>query len=357
MIPATAVPVTRPATDASEPLPRGLVHVDDSGPGIRRVRKGRGFAYWHDDRGWLRDAAEIQRIRRLAIPPAYTQVWICPRPDGHLQATGRDARGRKQYRYHEAWRRGRDVGKFERLAAFGRALPRIRACVAADLTASAPTASTEGRRGVLAALVQLLDVTFVRIGNPQYARENGSYGLTTLRRKHAEVKTGGVRLRFRGKSGIEHDVQIEDSRVARILRRCRQLPGQALFTWLDAEGVSCPVGSAEVNDYIAEASGEAECRFTAKDFRTWHGSVLALQLATADTEAPAGAPEIIRQVAKRLRNTAAVCRKSYIHPKVLAYCTTPAKDLTLPARSRRGARGLTAAERYLLALLDDRPQR
>jgi DNA topoisomerase I len=341
------------------PLPRGLRYVDDSGPGIRRVRKGHGFAYRIDGGGWLRDATELARIRKLAIPPAYTRVWICPRPDGHLQATGRDARGRKQYRYHEAWRRGRDDGKFERLAAFGQALPRIRARVATDLAAPLQsTASPDGRRTVLAALVRLLDTTFVRIGNPQYARDNGSYGLTTLRRKHAEIKPGAVRLRFRGKSGIDHDVQLDDPRVARILRRCRELPGQDLFTWLDAEGRPCPVGSAEVNDYIADVAGDAGPRFTAKDFRTWHGSVLALALANDHAEAPLGAPEIVRRVAERLRNTAAVCRKSYIHPKVLSLCAAQAgaaaaeaSDLVLPERPRRAARGMSAAERHLLALL------
>ncbi|HEU4459110.1 MAG TPA: DNA topoisomerase IB [Methylibium sp.] len=331
-----------------------LIHTDDRGPGLRRVRKGRGFAYLDPQGRALRDRAEIDRIRKLAIPPAYTQVWICPRPDGHLQATGRDARGRKQYRYHPEWRRVRDDGKFDRLVEFGRALPRIRARVATDLAATPPTRAT-----VVATLVRLLDATFVRIGNPQYARENGSYGLTTLKPRHADVSRDAVRLHFKGKSGIEHDVRLDDPRVARIVRRCRQLPGQQLFTWRDERGEITPVGSAEVNDYIADAAGADAPRFTAKDFRTWHGSVLALELA-GGTE-PLTAPQIVKQVAERLRNTAAVCRKSYIHPSVLEHCARrlaqdgEAAGVERTAAPRRAA-GLAAAERRLLELLSPRPR-
>ena len=331
----------------AEPLPRGLVHVSDATPGIRRVRRGSGFAY-RDARGaWLRDAETLHRIRTLAIPPAYESVWVCPRPDGHLQATGRDARGRKQYRYHPAFRALREADKFQRLAAFGRALPRIRARVQADLDA-APSRGPPTRALVLATIARLLDATFVRVGNGEYARSNGSYGLTTLRRQHAGVRGDVLLLRFRGKSGRQHELRVDDERVTRIVRRCRQLPGQELFQFVDDAGATRSVGSGDVNDYLEAATGE---RFTAKDFRTWHGSVLALDLiCRACADCPGRAPAlkpVLEAVARRLGNTAAVCRKSYIHPAVLAL-REPA-----PASDRR-RRGLSDAENRLLRLLDAR---
>ncbi len=304
---------------ADAPLPGGLVHVSDELlPGITRRRRAQGFVYFLPDGSRLRDEAELARIRKLAIPPAYRQVWICPLANGHLQATGRDARGRKQYRYHPEWKAHRDADKFARLIAFARALPAIRRRVARDL------ASDDGHTAslalVLATLVRLLDRTFVRVGNEAYARQNGSYGLTTLRNRHAGVRGTELRLSFRGKSGVRHDVRIDDRRVARVVRRCQQLPGQELFQY-EADGQVRAIGSAEVNDYLAEAAGE---RFTAKDFRTWHGSVLALELtrlacSPASTGAArASASQILAQVAKALGNTVAVCRKAYVHPAVLA---------------------------------------
>src|SRR5678815_4205784 len=258
---------------AAADTPHGLVWVSDQAAGIRRVRVGDDFAYVGPDGKRIRKAAELQRIRALAIPPAYEEVWICTRANGHIQATGRDARGRKQYRYHPDWRLAKDADKFERMLEFGAALPRIRKRVAADL--AAPVGTKPRRDTVLATIVRLLDTTFVRIGNEEYARENKSFGLTTLRNRHAAVSGDRLRLRFRGKSGKEHEVAIDDPRVAKVVRRCQAMPGQELFQYVDEDGEVRGVGSAEVNDYIRDASG---ADFTAKDFRTWHGTVHALAL-------------------------------------------------------------------------------
>jgi DNA topoisomerase-1 len=295
------------------------------------------------------------------VPPAYESVWICPLPGGHLQATGRDARGRKQYRYHADWQNERGATKFDRLAAAGLALARIRRQVAADLDATLrPT-----RRVVLATLVRLLDTTCVRVGNVEYARSNGSYGLTTLRNRHAGVTGHRVQLRFRGKGGLLHCLAVEDPRIARVVRRCRELPGQELFQYLGEDGALHGVGSSEVNAYLAEAAGE---RFTAKEFRTWHASAQALALLLEACAEPAGDPaaspvrrvnEVVAAVAKRLGNTAAVCRKAYIHPAVLALgvalqdAERRAALLSQPwaARPPRAPAGLQRAERQLLGLL------
>jgi DNA topoisomerase-1 len=332
----------------SEPLPRGLVYVSDATPGIRRVRRGSGFAY-RDARGaWLRDRETLQRIRSLAVPPAYESVCIGPRPVGHLPATGRDARGRKQYRYHPEFRAQREADKFGRLHAFGCALPRIRAHVQADL-AAAPQSGPPTQELVVATIVRLLDATFVRVGNDEYARTNGSYGLTTLQRRHAGVRGDVLMLRFRGKSGREHEVRLDDARVTRIVRRCQQLPGQELFQFVDDAGAPRSVGSSDVNDYLERATGE---RFTAKDFRTWHASVLALDLmcnactATAGERTVVALKPVIAEVARRLGNTAAVCRKSYIHPLVLELREPP---VTVGASRRRG---LGPAETRLMRLLE-----
>ena len=341
-----AGPRVAPASAA----PRGLVYVNDESPGIRRMRRGTGFIYRRPDGAPLRDADELLRIRKLAIPPAYLHVWICPLPHGHLQATGRDARGRKQYRYHAAWRVARDAGKFDRLREFGATLPRIRARVKRDL--AAPVGERVLRDTVRAAVVRLLDKTLVRVGNDEYARSNGSFGLTTLRNRHAAVSGSALTLRFRGKSGVDHDVAVVDARVARVVKRCQALPGQALFQYLDADGLPHTLGSADVNDYLREASGG---EFTAKDFRTWHGSVLALQLWRAldpvEAAAPtlAGAKRLLGEVAARLGNTVAVCRKAYVHPRVLALL---AGDLTAtPGTAATRRAGLLAPERDLLAFL------
>jgi DNA topoisomerase I len=341
------MPAARPATPR---LPdRGaaempLVYVDDGGPGIRRRRRGTGFAYSAPDGARLRDAKQLRRIASLAIPPAYSDVWICPLPNGHIQATGRDARGRKQYRYHDEWRRTRDADKFARMAEFGLALPRIRRRVAEDLRSAGSAAA--GRNAVMAALVRLLDTTLVRVGNEEYARSNGSFGLTTLRSRHAAVRGPRLRLSFLGKSGVLHEVDLEDPLVARVVRRCQALPGQELFRYADEAGDLHGVNSTEVNAYLREASG---AELTAKDFRTWHGSVLALSLRRRDPQA--AVLQTIRAVATSLRNTVAVCRKSYVHPRVLE-----AAPLLLEALIPKRRRGLSADECALIDLLARRPK-
>ena len=339
------------AGSGTPPAPRGLVYVSDEAPGIRRLRRGERFVYRLPDGRPLRDAQQIARIRRLAIPPAYSQVWICPLPHGHLQATGRDARGRKQYRYHPEWRAARDETKFDRMLEFGAALPRIRARVRRDL--AAPVGQRVLRDTVLAAIVRLLDTTLMRVGNDEYARRNGSYGLTTLRNQHAQIHGDELRLRFRGKSGVLHEAALQDRRVARIVRRCQALPGQQLFEYLDDAGTPHAVGSADVNAYLREASGGD---FSAKDFRTWHGSVHALRLWRALDPDEAARPtlacakRLLGEVAARLGNTVAVCRKAYVHPRVLALltgaATLPPEGVAAPRRA-----GLAADERRLLAYL------
>jgi DNA topoisomerase-1 len=342
------------AEGARAPVPRGLVYVTDERPGIRRIRKGDGFVYRKPDGRPVRAQAELQRIRKLAIPPAYEDVWICPDPRGHVQATGRDARGRKQYRYHPEWRTARDADKFERMLEFGAALPRIRRRVAKDL--EGPVGTRPRRETVLATIVRLLDTTLVRVGNDEYARENKSYGLTTLRNRHAEVDGSTLHLKFRGKSGVQHEVALEDPRVARVVRRCQAMPGQELFAYVDETGEPRSVGSADVNDYIRAASG---ADFTAKDFRTWHGTVHALTLWAEQVAAEAAqrlsANQVLAQVARRLGNTVAVCRKSYVHPRVLEILAAEEAD----ARERLGGGrsrkvdGLDASEGRLLAFLDE----
>jgi len=336
--------------------PPGLVYVNDEMPGIRRVRRGPHFTYRLPDGRPLRDGEAIARIRKLAIPPAYTDVWICPLPHGHLQATGRDARGRKQYRYHPEWRVARDADKFQRMLAFGRVLPRVRRRVRQDLARG--TGSHPDRRAVLAALVRLLDTTLVRIGNDEYARSNGSYGLTTLRNRHAAVQGATLRLRFRGKHGVVHDVTVADPRVARIVRGCQTLPGQELFEYVDEAGAVRCVGSADVNEYLREAAGED---VTAKDFRTWHATVHALALLKAPPPAVDGrqrarrtANEILAEVAARLGNTVAVCRKAYVHPGVLELASSGMPDdvAALQASMPAPRTGLSGQECDLMDFLE-----
>lgn len=362
----STAPPSRPSPTAA-PIVNGLVYVNPDMPGIRRLKHGGHFRYRDAQGRWVRDADELSRIRMLAIPPAYTQVWICPLPKGHLQATGIDARGRKQYRYHPDWRLFKDETKFERLEAFGLALPRIRARVARDLQEGAATAKAPGRQRVLAALVRLLDTTLLRVGNEEYASSNGSFGLTTLRNRHAAVRGAALQLRFKGKSGVMHEARLDDPRVAKVVRQCQQLPGQALFQYQDEDGELRSVSSTDVNGYIAEASpGE---RFTAKDFRTWHGTVQALELTrlacepcrTAADGTRYSAKEILAAVAKQLGNTPAVCKKAYVHPAVLALGNAlagneedPAAELLRKMSARTAARktrGLHAAEQRLLAFL------
>ena len=334
----------------SQKAPHGLIWCSDDRPGIRRERVGKGFVYRDASGRLIRRAAELNRIRTLAIPPAYEDVWICPRVNGHLQATGRDARGRKQYRYHAAWRMARDAGKFERMLEFGAALPRIRSRVKAGL--AAPIGALPAKEAVLAALVRLLDTTLIRVGNDEYARQNNSFGLTTLRRRHADVHGSHLRLRFRGKSGVERDVDVDDPRVARLVRRCQAIPGQHLFQYEDEQHTIHALGSADVNDYIREAAG---AEFTAKDFRTWHGSAYALELwagqCVADVDCRRTGNQLLADVAGRLGNTVAVCRKSYVHPRVLEALASSADPQVLAHLTTKRRKGLSAAERRLLKFL------
>ena len=338
-------------------MPAGLRHTSDDTPGIRRRPCGKGYSYRNDNGQIVSNAAERERLTNLAIPPAYRDVWICPSPQGHLQATGRDARGRKQYLYHVDWRAARDETKFERMLAFGSALPRVRAKVTRDLAqpTAATAAATISQSAVMAALVRLLDTTLVRVGNDEYARTNKSYGLTTLRKRHAALSGDQLRLKFRGKSGIEHEVALKDKRVARIVHRCQTLPGQELFKYLDGTGQLHSVGSADVNDYLRAASGGD---FTAKDFRTWHGSATALALfmqldeAAQEAMSAADANRLITEVAHLLGNTVAVCRKSYIHPEVLALLLkTKFVSAALTAVRPKRKAGLTTGECAFLTFL------
>ncbi|MEJ0034562.1 MAG: DNA topoisomerase IB [Gammaproteobacteria bacterium] len=293
----------------------GLRYTSDSQPGFSRVPRGKHFLF-RDTRGrTIKDARVIQRIRKLAIPPAYRDVWICPHANGHLQATGRDARGRKQYRYHPRWREHRDTTKFDRMLEFGRALPRIRRRVAKDLRSGGLP-----KEKVLATIVRLLECTLIRVGNEEYARSNGSFGLTTLRDRHVEWQSGALLLEFRGKSGVEQRALVNDRRIARIVRDCRDIPGQELFQWIDEKGERRPIDSSDVNDYLREASGGS---FTAKDFRTWFATLEALTRLRKErpgdgNEAKKQVLATVKAVSAKLGNTPAICRKCYIHPAVLS---------------------------------------
>jgi DNA topoisomerase I len=292
----------------------GLRYVSDTQPGIRRKKAGKGFTYVGADGKPIRDPKELNRIRSLAIPPAYSDVWICPNPNGHIQATGRDARGRKQYRYHPKWREVRDETKFGRMLAFSEALPKIRQQVERDLNRQGLP-----REKVLATVVRLLECTCIRVGNDEYAKSNRSYGLTTLQDRHVEISGSSLRFEFRGKSGKTHSVNLNDRRLARIVQRCQALPGEDLFQYVDDDGVRQTVGSGDVNDYIREISGQ---EFTAKDFRTWAGTLLAVAALSevgafsTQRQAKSNVLRAIDRVAEQLNNTRAVCRKYYVHPAV-----------------------------------------
>ncbi len=334
----------------------GLTYVSDSRPGITRKRAGKSFTYVHPHGTRVRDAESLVRIRSLAIPPAWTDVWICTNPNGHLQAVGRDARGRKQYRYHPRWRAIRDETKYARMLAFARVLPKIRARVTEDLARPGLP-----REKVLATVVRLLETTLIRIGNEEYARENGSFGLTTMRNRHVAVSGSRLRFHFRGKSGKEHAVDIRDPRLARIVRRCQELPGQELFQFVDDDGGRQSIDSADVNEYLRDIAGE---EFTAKDFRTWAGTVLAaLALAevavfSSKRQARRNIVRAVESVARRLGNTPAICRKGYVHPAIIdAYLD----GVTLDAFRRRTERaitedvdGLTTDEAVVLGMLQQR---
>jgi len=314
----------------------GLRYSTDTRPGITRRRSGRGFSYRDADGATVRDREVVARIRALAIPPAWTDVWICPWPNGHLQASGRDARSRKQYRYHTQWHERRGTDKFDRMLAFAEALPRIRRRCDVDLARRGLP-----RQKVIAAVVRLLELTLIRVGNDEYARLNRSFGLTTLRDRHARIDGAAVRFRFRGKSGQSHEVGLRDRRLARLIRRCQELPGQELFQFVDADGTVRDVTSDDVNAYLREASGGD---FTAKDFRTWAGTVLAyralraLQPGTGKVAAKRNVVEAIRQTADRLGNTPAVARGSYVHPAVLeAYLAGSIRGALVEAAEEQAA--------------------
>ncbi len=337
----------------------GLVYVSDRQPGIRRCGAPRMFSYKDCNGNPVRDAATLNRIRKLAIPPAYVDVWICADQRGHIQATGRDARGRKQYRYHAHWRQLRDGDKFARVAAFAEALPSLRRAVRRDLRLPGLP-----REKVLATVVALLARTLIRVGNEEYARGNRSFGLTTLRNRHLGQSNGRLAFRFRGKSGKDHEVAIGDQRLARIVRRCQQLPGQHLFQYIDADGTSHPLDSGMVNDYLREAMGGD---FTAKDFRTWGGTLAAMvvlaqmPLPVAEDEASLSERALVQlekaaaqQVATLLGNTATVCRKSYIHPEVFSAWREGVLARVLPECVLTRQRSLRRLEARALAMLKKR---
>ncbi|GAC1474115.1 MAG: DNA topoisomerase IB [Chloroflexota bacterium] len=293
----------------------GLCYTSDARPGFRRKKRGAHFSYIGLDGQPLRDEKTLQRIKALAIPPAWTDVWISPIAHGHLQATGRDARGRKQYRYHTKWRETRDETKYERMLAFGQALPHIRAQVDRDLARPGLP-----REKVLATAVRLLEMTLIRVGNEEYAKKNKSYGLTTMRARHVDIDGSALRFHFKGKSGVRHDIGIKNRRLANIVRKLRDLPGQHLFQYVDDDGELRDVDSDDVNQYIREISGEG---FTAKDFRTWTGTRLAaealreLQEFDSEAQAKRNIVQAVESVARTLGNTPSVCRKCYIHPEIL----------------------------------------
>jgi DNA topoisomerase-1 len=351
---ATEQPVGEEAADLAN-----LRYVSDDEPGLTRVVKGTRVQYRDADGKVVRDKATLARIKALVIPPAWTRVWICGRPDGHIQATGRDARGRKQYRYHPRWQQVRDAAKYGRLLAFGKALPALRRRVMADL--QAPPLS---RARVLATVVRLLETTLIRIGNEEYARTNQSFGLTTLRDRHVTVSANRVRFRFRAKSGVWQEIALQDGRLARTVKRCQELPGQVLFQYVDEDGARQRVTSEDVNGYLQEAMGES---FTAKDFRTWAGTVMAaaaldeFEQVASTAGRKKNVTRAIEAVARQLGNTKAVCRRCYVHPAVLETYLDGATLGVLETRAAalmvKPGRHLSREETAVLALLHRRMQR
>jgi DNA topoisomerase-1 len=316
-LPQSIAPPADPALDpVAVAKEAGLRYRTDTTPGITRRRSGKGWSYRKSDGTLVRDLPTLRRIKALALPPAWRDVWISPDAQSHLQATGRDAKGRKQYRYHAKWREARDEAKYDRMLAFGEALPRIRARVEEDLNRPGLP-----REKVLAIVVRLLETTLIRVGNEEYARENGHYGLTTLRDEHLAVRGGKITFHFTGKAGVEHAVSVKDSKIAKLLRKLQHLPGQELFQYVDDDGERHSVGSADVNAYLHEITGE---HFTAKDFRTWSGTVLAalalieFEAFDSETQAKKNIVRAIETVAERLGNTPTICRQCYVHPEVIA---------------------------------------
>ena len=334
----------------------GLRYVSDARPGITRRRAGKAFAYIGPDGKNVRDLETLRRIRSLAIPPAWSDVWICPFENGHIQATGRDARRRKQYRYHPRWREVRDESKYNRVLAFGEALPRIRRRVSADLRRHGMS-----RERVLATVARLLETTLIRVGNDEYAQHNGSYGLTTLRNRHAKVRGGQIRFEFKGKSGKRHRIDVQDARLAKLVRRCQELPGQELFGYVDADGAVRDVTSEDVNTYLREIAGED---FSAKDFRTWAGTVLAaialreFEEFTSQRQAKRNVTQAIEAVAKMLGNTAAICRRCYVHPAILDGYLTGQTIATIQQRAdehlRKSLSKLRPEEAAVMMLVRER---
>lgn len=323
-----------------------LRFVDGNGPGITRKKLKRGWAYYSPDGARITDRAEIDRLNRVALPPAYTDAWYCPDDCGHLLATGIDARGRKQYRYHPDFRTRQEAQKFDGCGAFGRLLPRIRKQVASDLAKRGLT-----RERAVASVVRLLDLGAIRVGNESYAKSNKSFGATTLRRRHAKVAGGKLRLRFKAKSGQLREATVTDASLARFVRRVQDLPGQHLFQYLDGDGDAHPVTSDDVNAYLAEAAGAG---FTAKSFRTWHASAFALR-TLAESKRPLTLKELSAAVGQHLGNTPAMARKSYIHPAVIAL-TDRQQKWRQRFKAPRATKWLDSYERALVELLDKSPR-
>lgn len=334
--------VEQAARDAS------LRYATDDQPGIRRVPLRTGFRYVGTDGKAVRDRKTLERIRALAVPPAYRDVWICPHSNGHLQATGRDDRGRKQYRYHARWREVRDGAKYGRMVEFAKSLPKLRKRLAADLRRPGLP-----REKVLAAVVTLLEQTLIRVGNEEYARTNGSFGLTTLRDRHVDISGVTLHFRFKGKSGVKTDLALRDKRLATVLKRCQDLPGQDLFQYVDGAGEQRTVGSADVNAYLRGCTGRD---FTAKDFRTWNGTLHAASelgaclIFQSMAEAKRNVVNAVARVAERLNNTASVCRKCYIHPSVIEAYMGGKLPTIRPIESKSGA-SLSSPEKAILAFL------
>jgi len=352
-----AAKTSAPSTDSiASAKSAGLRYVSLTGPGIRRKSTGQSMVYFGTDGETIKDADILARIKSLAIPPAWRDVWICPIAHGHLQATGIDAKGRKQYRYHPRWRAVRDETKYDRMRLFGRALPGIRARVERDLARSGLP-----REKILATIVRLLETTLIRVGNEEYARQNASFGLTTMQDRHVDISGATLTFEFRGKSGISHSIDLTDRRLAKIVKRSQDLPGYELFQYLDEQGTRRSVDSADVNAYLKEISGE---EFTAKDFRTWAGTVLAAralqEFQTFDSQAQAkrNVVQAIEAVAKRLGNTKAVCRKCYVHPRVIDLYMDGSLLQTLKRRVKKelsqSLHGLPPEEAAVLALLQQR---
>jgi DNA topoisomerase-1 len=341
------------STGAAHAAAAGLRHVSDDSPGITRRRMGKrpnSFRYLLPDGAVVKDEAVLSRIRSLVIPPAWSDVWICAQANGHLQATGRDARGRKQHRYHPEWRAVRDQNKYERMIAFGRVLPAMRRKVSRDLRRPGL-----GREKVLAAVTRLLEATLIRVGNEEYARQNGSFGLSTLRDRHVAVRAGTMHFEFRGKSGKRHSIDLHDPRLAKIVRGAQELPGQTLFQYTDENGAVQRISSEDVNRYLRETGGE---EFSAKDFRTWAATVLAAQAlkaferAESKAQAKKNVLHAIEHVAERLGNTPAICRKSYIHPLVLNGYLDGLTVTVMKTRAEKMPRdSLTPIESAVLAFL------